>query len=41
MADVRMTFTRNADGSVRQYSDQRLDGGAWVERYDYTYRRAP
>lgn len=37
---VRMTFTRNADGSVRQYSDQSLDGTTWVERYDYTYRRA-
>jgi len=40
MADVRMTFTRNDDGSVRQHSDQRVDGGAWMERYDYTYRPA-
>jgi len=40
MADVRMTFTRNADGSVRQHSDQRIDGGPWTERYDYTYRPA-
>ena len=37
-AEVRMTFTRNADGSVRQYSDQRVVGGEWVTRYDYTYR---
>jgi hypothetical protein len=35
-----MTFTRNADGSVRQHSDQRIDGGPWTERYDYTYRPA-
>jgi hypothetical protein len=36
----RMIFTPNADGSVRQYSDQTIDGTTWVERYDYTYRRA-
>lgn len=36
----RMIFTPNADGSVRQYSDQSLDGGTtWTERYDYTYRK--
>jgi len=40
MIDVRMTFTRNADGSVRQHSDLRSDGGDWTERYDYTYRPA-
>ena len=38
---VRMTFTPNADGSVRQYSDYSLDDGAtWALRYDYVYRRA-
>jgi hypothetical protein len=38
---VRMAFTPNADGSVRQYSDISADGGAtWTARYDYTYRRA-
>ncbi|HSV20020.1 MAG TPA: hypothetical protein VLR71_16520 [Casimicrobiaceae bacterium] len=37
---VRMTFSRDADGSVRQYSDQSLDGTQWIERYDYTYRPA-
>ena len=37
---VRMTFTPNPDGSVRQYSDQSIDGVQWVERYDYTYRHA-
>lgn len=36
----RMIFTPNPDGSVRQYSDQTIDGSTWVERYDYTYRRA-
>jgi len=39
-ASIRMTFTKNADGSVRQYSDAKLqDDDAWSERYDYTYRR--
>jgi hypothetical protein len=38
---VRMTFTPNADGSVRQYSDVSKDGGeTWAFRYDYMYRRA-
>ncbi|MBS0297317.1 MAG: hypothetical protein JSR45_13490 [Proteobacteria bacterium] len=38
---VRMTFTPNPDGSVRQYSDLSLDDGeTWTERYDFTYRRA-
>ena len=36
----RMIFTPNADGSVRQYSDQSIDGKTWTARYDYTYRRA-
>jgi hypothetical protein len=37
----RMIFTPNADGSVRQYSDQTIDDGkTWTERYDYTYRKA-
>jgi len=36
----RIIFTPNPDGSVRQYSDQTIDGKTWVERYDYTYRRA-
>ena len=35
----RMIFTPNPDGSVRQYSDASIDGGAtWVPRYDYTYQ---
>ena len=36
----RMIFTHNPDGSVRQYSDQTIDGANWIERYDYTYRRS-
>jgi hypothetical protein len=36
-----MTFTPNPDGSMRQYSDySRDDGKTWLERYDYTYRKA-
>jgi hypothetical protein len=38
---VRMTFTPNPDGTVRQYSDYSADDGAtWKQRYDYLYRRA-
>ena len=41
LAQVRMTFTPNPDGTVRQYSDQSGDGGrSWTLRYDYTYRPA-
>jgi hypothetical protein len=37
---VRLTFTPNADGTVRQYSDISPDGGAtWRPRYDFLYRR--
>jgi hypothetical protein len=36
----RIIFSRNPDGSVRQYSDQSLDGANWILRYDYTYRHA-
>jgi hypothetical protein len=39
---VRMTFTPNPDGTVRQYSDYSEDGGkTWSERYDYIYRPRP
>ena len=38
---IRMTFTANADGTVRQYSDYSDDKGArWQLRYDFLYRRA-
>ena len=37
---VRLTFTPNPDGTVRQYSDISSDGGAtWCLRYDLLYRR--
>jgi hypothetical protein len=37
---VRLAFTPNADGTVRQYSDISPDGGTtWRLRYDYLYRR--
>ena len=36
---VRMTFSANPDGTVRQYSDISPDDGAtWAERYDRTYK---
>ena len=39
---VRMTFTPNPDGTVRQYSDISADGGrTWRLRYDYSYRPSP
>jgi hypothetical protein len=38
---VRMTFTPEPGGEVRQYSDVSSDGGrTWRLRYDYTYRPA-
>lgn len=38
----RMTFTHNADGSVRQHGQISADRGkTWTESYDFTYRRAP
>jgi len=37
---IRLTFTANSDGTVRQYSDYSSDDGAtWKFRYDYLYRR--
>ncbi len=36
----RMTFTRNADGTVRQHGQTSDDRGkSWTDRYDFTYRR--
>ena len=41
-ARLRMTFTPNPDGTVRQYSDTSADAGrTWRFRYDYTYRPSP
>ena len=39
---IRMTYTRQADGSVRQLGEASEDGGAsWSPSFDFTYRRQP
>jgi len=39
---IRMTYTPNKDGSVRQSGDASSDHGAsWVPFFDLTYRRKP
>lgn len=38
---TRMTFTANADGSVRQHGETSPDGVTWTSSYDFTYRRRP
>lgn len=36
---VRMTYSRNADGSVRQLGEQSTDEGRhWTPSFDFTYR---
>ena len=38
-AMIRMTYSRNADGSVRQLGEQSLDFGvSWGPNFDFTYR---
>jgi hypothetical protein len=38
---VRMTYTRNPDGSVRQFGQASRDGGkTWAVDFDFTYRPA-
>ena len=38
---VRMTYTKGADGSVRQAGAASEDGGkTWTPTFDFTYRRA-
>lgn len=37
--ETRMTFTANADGSVRQWWRQRTNGGEWETLFDGVYRR--
>jgi len=38
---VRMTYSRNADGSVRQFGEQSTDEGqTWKPNFDFTYRPA-
>jgi hypothetical protein len=41
-ATLRMTFTRNPDGSVRQLGETSPDRGvSWSTSYDFTYRLKP
>lgn len=36
---IRMTYTKNADGSVRQFGEQSLDHGVtWTTSFDFLYR---
>lgn len=36
---TRMTYTQNADGSVRQFGEQSTDKGkTWANSFDFTYR---
>lgn len=38
---VRMTYTRQADGSVRQYGQVSADQGlTWTDSFDFIYRRS-
>ena len=38
---VRMTYSKNADGSVRQFGEQSIDDGkTWKPSFDFTYRPA-
>ena len=38
-AMIRMTYSRNADGSVRQHGEQSTDEGrTWSTNFDFTYR---
>jgi len=38
---VRMTYSKNADGSVRQFGEQSTDfGKSWKPSFDFTYRPA-
>jgi hypothetical protein len=36
---IRMTYSKNADGSVRQFGEQSTDEGkSWAPSFDFTYR---
>jgi hypothetical protein len=38
---TRMTYTHNADGSVRQFGEQSSDAGkTWSPAFDFTYRKS-
>jgi hypothetical protein len=40
-AFTRTTWTRNADGSVRQFGEARSDDGkSWSPAFDFTYRKS-
>ena len=40
-AIIRMTYSRNPDGSVRQFGEQSEDFGAsWSPSFDFTYRKS-
>ena len=35
---IRMTYSKNADGTVRQHGEQSTDGGkSWSTNFDFTY----
>ena len=39
---VRMTYTKDASGAVRQLGEESHDGGkTWAPSFDFTYRKAP
>lgn len=39
---LRMTFTANPDGSVRQFGEQSADAGqTWAPSFDFIYRKRP
>ena len=38
---TRMTFTPNADGTVRQHGETSTDGVTWTTDYDFIYRPRP
>jgi hypothetical protein len=39
---VRMSYSKNADGSVRQSGEQSTDEGkSWSPSFEFTYRSAP
>jgi hypothetical protein len=38
---TRMSYTPDADGSVRQFGEQSTDGGkSWAPAFDFTYRKS-
>ena len=38
---VRMSYSKNADGSIRQFGEQSTDEGrTWAPSFDFTYRKS-